>query len=161
MGHDRANVLTVEEAARVLRIGRTAAYQLAQRWEATGGAEGLPVIRVGHLLRVPVHELERRLGGALHRAAEPDIEETPDVAGSARGLVVKSGTSAPATNAPEGQRGRPVVERESDQPSRLPPPPRSSRRRRSSQDSAQGCLFDMDATASTPAPPAATSTTEP
>ena len=32
--------LTVEEAARVLRIGRTAAYLLAKRWEATGGAEG-------------------------------------------------------------------------------------------------------------------------
>jgi hypothetical protein len=62
--------LTVEEAAKVLRIGRTAAYQLAQRFEATAGAEGLPVIRVGHLLRVPVPELERRLGGAL-RAASP------------------------------------------------------------------------------------------
>ena len=71
MADDRMpNVLTVEEAAKVLRIGRTAAYQLAQRFEATAGAEGLPVIRVGHLLRVPVPELERRLGGAL-RAASP------------------------------------------------------------------------------------------
>ena len=70
MADDRMpNVLTVEEAAKVLRIGRTAAYQLAQRFEATAGAEGLPVIRVGHLLRVPVPELERRLGGALRTAA--------------------------------------------------------------------------------------------
>ena len=74
MANDRLpNVLTVEEAAKVLRIGRTAAYQLAQRFEATAGAEGLPVIRVGHLLRVPVPELERRLGGALRTALSPPI----------------------------------------------------------------------------------------
>ena len=74
MADDRLpNVLTVEEAAKVLRIGRTAAYQLAQRFEATAGAEGLPVIRVGHLLRVPVPELERRLGGALRTVSPPPV----------------------------------------------------------------------------------------
>ena len=57
--------LTVEEAAAVLRIGRTAAYLLASRWEDTGGAEGLPVVRFGRLLRVPVHELERLAAGAI------------------------------------------------------------------------------------------------
>ena len=52
------DLLTVEEAARVLRIGRTNAYELVRRWLATGGAEGVPALRVGHLLRVPRHGLE-------------------------------------------------------------------------------------------------------
>ena len=36
---------TLEEAAAILRIGRTTAYELARRFEATGGAEGVPVRR--------------------------------------------------------------------------------------------------------------------
>jgi len=42
--------LTIEEAAQVLRIGRTAAYLLAQRDLAGHGSEGLHVVRVGRLL---------------------------------------------------------------------------------------------------------------
>lgn len=59
------NFLTVEEAAAVLRIGRTLAYQLAQEWIATGGERGIPCRRVGRLLRVPSRELAEFIGGPI------------------------------------------------------------------------------------------------
>ena len=40
-------VLTVEEAAAVLRIARGAAYELTRVYRATNGREGLPVVRLG------------------------------------------------------------------------------------------------------------------
>ncbi|MBV8235865.1 MAG: helix-turn-helix domain-containing protein [Acidimicrobiia bacterium] len=57
--------LTVEEAAAVLRIGRTAAYLLCQRWRLSAGETGLPVVRVGRQLRVP--------RAALVRMTEADL----------------------------------------------------------------------------------------
>jgi excisionase family DNA binding protein len=57
------SVLTVEEAAEVLRIGRGTAYALARRFRDTGGREGLPVIVLGRSLRVPRAGLERLLNG--------------------------------------------------------------------------------------------------
>jgi excisionase family DNA binding protein len=47
------SVLTVEEAAKVLRIGRSLAYQLTGEYLASGGIRGLPCIRVGGCLRIP------------------------------------------------------------------------------------------------------------
>jgi len=69
--------LTVEEAAAVLRIGRTAAYELARCYRATGGAEGLPVIVLGRLLRVPRAQLEEWAGGQL--SAPDDRTSKPSV----------------------------------------------------------------------------------
>lgn len=60
--------LTVEEAAGVLRIGRTSAYLLCQRWRFSGGETGLPVIRVGRQLRVPRAALERLTDSAVKSA---------------------------------------------------------------------------------------------
>jgi hypothetical protein len=52
-------LLTVEEAAAFLRIGRSAAYDLSRQWRATNGKAGLPVICFGRLLRVPRAALAR------------------------------------------------------------------------------------------------------
>jgi len=58
-----APFLTVVEAAALLRVGRTVAYQQARLYLATGGREGLPVVRLGRQLRVPRHALERLMAG--------------------------------------------------------------------------------------------------
>jgi len=65
-------LLTVEEAARVLRIGRSMAYELVNRYLATGGLDGIPAIRIGSLIRVPRWALiEWLTTGALPRIATP------------------------------------------------------------------------------------------
>ena len=46
-------LLTVDEAARVLRIGRSKAYEMTKLYGTSGGTQGLPVLRLGDLLRVP------------------------------------------------------------------------------------------------------------
>lgn len=58
-----AEVLTVEEAASLLRISRNAAYAAARQWRATGGRQGLPCIEIGRILRVPRAGLDALLNG--------------------------------------------------------------------------------------------------
>ena len=57
-----AEVLTIEEAAALLRISRNAAYAAARQWRATGGKTGIPCIEIGRTLRVPRADLDRLLG---------------------------------------------------------------------------------------------------
>ena len=57
-----ADVLTIDEAATILRISRNAAYAAARQWRATGGETGLPCIEIGRTLRVPRADLDRLLG---------------------------------------------------------------------------------------------------
>jgi hypothetical protein len=63
------DLLTVQEAARCLRIGRGLAYSLARRWLATEGREGLPVIKLGRKLLVPRTMLIKLLDGELQSPA--------------------------------------------------------------------------------------------
>ena len=74
LGVPVALLLTIEEAARVLRIGRSLAYQLAQEYKASGGMSGLPVIPVGGCLRVPRWALlELALTGRVVRLCDAEI----------------------------------------------------------------------------------------
>ena len=66
---DLPDLATVEEVAQALRISRTLAYQLARRWLDTDGNEGIPVIRLGGVLRTPRLALERFLGIAAREAS--------------------------------------------------------------------------------------------
>ena len=59
------DMLTIEEAARVVRIGRSAAYKLARDYLTTNGDSGLPAKRIGGQLRVPRHMLEEYIGGPI------------------------------------------------------------------------------------------------
>lgn len=68
--------LTVEEAAEILRIGRTAAYEATRRWRATNGAEGIPVVKVGGTLRVPRRKIDELAGGVV--AIPPRVVKQSD-----------------------------------------------------------------------------------
>jgi len=51
------DMLRVDEAAAVLRISRSRAYDEVAAFQRTGGAEGLPSIRIGRTLQVPKRAL--------------------------------------------------------------------------------------------------------
>jgi Helix-turn-helix domain len=94
---------TVEEAARVLRIGRTAAYALARTWRNTDGREGLPVVPVGRLLRVPRAALERMAGRPI---AVPVVVEDPSQHVSEQPEAEPSHTSPRRATNPRPRRAR-------------------------------------------------------
>lgn len=80
LGVSSSPLLTVDEATRVLRIGRSLGYQLAHDYETSGGVSGLPVIRLGGCLRVPRWALlELALTGRVVRLCDADIREAADV----------------------------------------------------------------------------------
>ncbi len=65
---DLPAMLRVDEAAAVLRISRSRAYDEVAVFQRTCGAEGLPSIRIGRCLRVPKRALmlwiDAQLGGS-------------------------------------------------------------------------------------------------
>ena len=57
--------LTVEQAASLLQVGRTTAYDLTVTWETSGGQVGLPFVWFGSRKRVPRHALLRYVEAQL------------------------------------------------------------------------------------------------
>lgn len=128
--------LTVEEAGDMLRVGRTKAYAMAKEWRATGGRAGLPVVDLGHVLRVPRQAIEELLlGGPAPSLGHPPAER-PWSSDEAPG----PGPESPANleEAAGGSQPGPAPE-----PSPAPPPPLTRRTRRGRPHCPdQLCLFD-------------------
>ena len=99
------DLLTVEEAARLIRVGRTKAYAMAYEWRATDGRSGLPVVDFGHVLRVPRQALERLLGVELHAVApSPRPTAAPTSAPTDRAAVRPATRTRPRRRSvPAGQ----------------------------------------------------------
>ena len=107
-------LLTVDEAARVLRIGRSRAYQLANEYLATGGTAGMPVIRLGGCLRVPRWALlELALAGRVVRLCDAPVpfgsstDTHSGVAGCRPSCAgARTGSQRRPRRPPNGVRGR-------------------------------------------------------
>ena len=71
-------LLKVEEAARVLRIGRSKAYEMTTLYETSGGTQGLPCLRMGDLLRIPRFALEALVttGRIVQLLPKPELDAT-------------------------------------------------------------------------------------
>lgn len=83
--------ITVEHAGQILGVSRPTAYAMANEYENTNGASGLPVIRCGRRLVVPTAALWR----LLH--LDPDADHgTGD-------MDQGTGSTSTSTVTPEGE----------------------------------------------------------
>ncbi len=112
MADELPDLLTVEEAARLARVGRTKAYAMAREWRATGGRSGLPVVDFGHVLRVPRRALEEMIGAEFTNG----LGETP--------VAAKGGSATPEPE-PEPEPAAAAPIEPAPQPSRTTPRRRS------------------------------------
>jgi hypothetical protein len=117
------DLLTVEEAARYLRIGRTKAYAMTRQWRSSGGRAGLPVVDLDHVLRVPRSELEQVIGTKLTTPVFEIVSQAPPP-------VLTAASTIPAD---EDSSGPPVIQ----EPAR-----RARRTRRPDPRTSQPGLFD-------------------
>lgn len=57
--------LTVEQAAKLLQLGRSKTYALTVEWERSGGTTGIPFVWIGNQKRIPLDALMRWVDGQL------------------------------------------------------------------------------------------------
>jgi excisionase family DNA binding protein len=62
---DPAKFLTVEQAAKLLQLGRSKTYQLTVEWERTSGRSGIPFVWFGNQKRIPLDALMRSVDDKL------------------------------------------------------------------------------------------------
>jgi hypothetical protein len=107
---DLPKLMTVPQAALALRIGRSTAYELANAWLDSDGAEGLPVVRIGRSLRVPVAALDRWFGnvaiGKAGSPAEAPLPTSPEPTASGQMALFAEGPSAARPAQPSRSRPR-------------------------------------------------------
>lgn len=60
--------MTVEQAGKVLQLGRSKTYALTVDFERTAGRSGLPFVRFGNQKRIPRDELVRYVEAQLGRS---------------------------------------------------------------------------------------------
>lgn len=61
--------LRVEQAAKVLQLGRSKTYELTVEWERSGGKTGLPFVWFGCQKRIPRAALEQFIERTLRPSA--------------------------------------------------------------------------------------------
>ncbi|MGH9025169.1 MAG: helix-turn-helix domain-containing protein [Acidimicrobiia bacterium] len=66
---DPMKFLTVEQAAKLLQLGRSKTYQLTVEWERTSGRSGIPFVWFGNQKRVPLDALLRWVDDKLDPTA--------------------------------------------------------------------------------------------
>jgi len=147
---DQPELLTVEEAARVLRIGRTKAYAMARKWRDTDGRSGLPVVDFGHVLRVPRRALEALIDAAVPGYPVSLAATCGDSAGrliSVKGSSPASSTDdyqpKPSVGQPQPNAAHPVPRSSDDDGSQQPPRSKATPRRKPDRDATQLDLFDL------------------
>lgn len=66
-------VLTIDEAAAILRLSRNAVYTLCRKWRATGGRVGLPCIGIGRSARIARSAIRQLLQSATTHDPDDQI----------------------------------------------------------------------------------------
>jgi excisionase family DNA binding protein len=64
---DLPRFLTVEQAGKLLQLGRSKTYELTVEWERTAGRSGIPFVWFGNQKRIPLDALMRWVDAQLDR----------------------------------------------------------------------------------------------